>query len=79
MKLWIREDFESFHMTYPLISQFTYGENWVLFAYLRTLRHLEYYTNKQYRPLDKLMYAYYWLKHRRDCKRMQLFINSYAA
>ena len=74
MKEWIRLDFESYKMKHPLAARFTYGENWELFAYMKNLRHLEYYTNKRQQPWDKIFKAYYWLRHRRNCKRTQIFI-----
>lgn len=62
-------------MQHPLAARFTYGENWELFAYMRNLRHLEYYTNKDSKkPWDITLRAYYWLRHRRNCKRMDVFM-----
>ena len=79
LKFWIKQDFESFQMEHPMAARLTYGENWELFAYLRNLRHLEYYMNKQQCPWDKLFMAYYWLRHRRNCKRTQIFISPNTA
>ena len=63
-------------MQHPLAARFTYGENWELFSYMRNLRHLEYYTNKQHpMPWDKLLRAYHWLQHRRNMRRMGICIN----
>ena len=75
LNFWIRLDFESYRMQHPWAARFTYGENWELFAYMRNLRHLEFYTNKprQY-PWDKVLRAWHWLKHRRNCKRMYIHI-----
>lgn len=75
LNYWIRLDFESYKMEHPIAARFTYSENWELFAYMRNLRYLEYYTNKstQY-PWDKLLRGWYWLKHRRNCKRMDIHI-----
>lgn len=75
MKAWIAEDFKVFRMQHPLAARFTYGENWELFAYLRNLRHLEYYTNKKQKPWDKFLRFYYWLKHRKNVKRTQIDIS----
>lgn len=69
MKAWIAEDFKVAKIKYPWAARFTYGENWEMFAYLRNLRKLEYYTNKHQRPWDKILKAYYWLKHRRNIKK----------
>ena len=62
-------------MQHPLAARFTYGENWELFSYMRNLRHLEYYTNKPHQmPWDKIIRAYYWLRHRKRCKILDIFI-----
>lgn len=41
---------------------------------MRNLRYLEYYTNKKQKPWDKMLRAYYWLKHRKKCKKLNIFI-----
>lgn len=75
LKEWIKADFESYKMEHPLAARFTYGENWELFTYMRNLRHLEYYTNKNpQKPWDKLYKAYYWFKHRKNIKRTNISI-----
>lgn len=61
-------------MRCPVAARFTYGENWELFSYMKNLRYLEYYMNKQQMPWDKLLMAYHWLRHRRNCKQTQIFI-----
>lgn len=76
MKAWIDEDFKAFKMQHPLAARFTYGENWELFSYMRSLRHLEYYTNKPRKmPWDRMLRAYYWLRHRRNVRRTQIAIS----
>lgn len=75
LKFWIKTDFDSYKMEHPMAARFTYGENWELFAYMRNLRYLEYYTNKDKKsPWDKFLKAYHWLKHRRNCKKMDIFL-----
>ena len=74
LKKWIEEDFQAYEMKHPIAAQFTYGENWELFSYIKNLRYLEYYTNKKQYPWDKLFRAYYWLKHRRNIKKTQIHI-----
>ena len=75
LKAWIKADFESYKMQHPLAARFTYGENWELFSYMRNLRRLEYYTNKPHQmPWDKIAKAYYWLRHRKRCKILDIFI-----
>lgn len=72
---WCRLDFESYEMQHPLIARFTYGENWELFSYMKNLRYLEYYMNKPvHYPWDKLLQGWHWLRHRRNCKRMDIFM-----
>lgn len=76
LKAWIRADFLSYKMQHPLAARFTYGENWELFSYMRNLRYLEYYTNKKQKPWDRIFKAYYWLKHRKNCKKLDIFAAS---
>lgn len=47
LKEYIKADFKAQNMTHPLLARFTYGENYVMFAYMKTLRKLEFYTNKK--------------------------------
>lgn len=61
-------------MVHPFAARFTYGENWELFAYMRNLRYLEYYINKSQKPWDRFLKAYYWLKHRKNCKKLNISI-----
>lgn len=61
-------------MKHPIAAKFTYGENWDLYSYMRTLRYLEYYTNKTQQPWDKILKTYYWLKHRKNCKKFDISI-----
>ena len=76
MHEWIKADFESYRMVHPVAARFTYGENWELFSYMRNLRHLEYYTNKPRKmPWDKLLRGYYWLRHRRNTKLLNITIS----
>lgn len=74
LKAWIKADFLSYKMHHPLAARLTYGENWELFAYMRNLRYLEYYTNKKQMSWDRVLKAYYWLKHRRNCKKLDISI-----
>lgn len=74
LKSWIKLDFDSFQMKHPLLARFTYGENWELFSYMKNLRYLEYYINKKQYPWDKLLMSYHWLRHRKNCKRLDIYI-----
>ena len=72
----IRLDFLAYKMEHPLAARFTYGENWELFSYMKNLRYLEYYMNKPRKyPWDKVLRSWHWLKHRRNCKRMDIFVS----
>ncbi len=75
LRSWLKNDFFSYRMQHPLAARFTYGENWELFSYIRNLRYLEYYSNKDNKKLwDIILRGYYWLKHRRNCKMMDIFM-----
>lgn len=43
LKRYIRADFDAQGMEHPLAARFTYGENYAMFKYMKTLRKLEYY------------------------------------
>ena len=45
LRCYIKADFEAQAMEHPLLARFTYGENWAMFKYMKTLRKLEYYQN----------------------------------
>lgn len=72
---YIRADFKAQKMEHPFLARFTYGENWRMFSYIKTLRHLEYYKNTQTTILGKLMYCYYLLRHRRNCWKYKIYIS----
>ncbi len=46
LKEWIKADYDSYGFKYPFLSKFTFSENGTMFAYVKNLRYLEYYTNK---------------------------------
>lgn len=71
---YIRADFEGMQMKHPLKARFTYGENWRMFSYMKTLRHLEYYTNAKKGIGGWIMYFYYLLRHRRNCMKCDITI-----
>lgn len=75
LRNWIKQDYDSYKMRYPLVSRFTYGEHWEMFSYIKNLRYLEYYINKKQNPWDKLFRLWHWIKHRRNCKTMGIFIS----
>lgn len=75
LKDYIKADYGAYKMSHPIVSFFTYGENYELFSYMRNLRYLEYYINKPKKYLwDKILRWYHWLKHRKNCKNMNIFI-----
>ncbi len=72
---YILADYKVLGMEHPVAARFTYGENWELFAYMRNLRNLEFYINKPNQYLwNKILRSWYWLKHRKNCKRMDIFM-----
>lgn len=74
LKEYIKKDFAVYKMEHPMAARFTYGENWELFSYVRNLRYLEFYTNKKQMPWDKVIRFFFWVKHRRNCKKLDITI-----
>lgn len=74
LRRYILADFHAQGMTHPILARFTYGENWRMFSYMRTLRHLEYYKNTKTSIFGKIMYAYYLLRHRRNCLKYNITV-----
>jgi serine O-acetyltransferase len=76
LKNYIFRDFEAQNMSQPLLAMLTYGENYAMFSYMKTLRLLEYFEfkrtkNKIYVPL----YYYFLLKFRRKCLKSHIHIH----
>lgn len=74
LKKFIAADFAAQKMEHPILARFTYGENWRMFSYMKTLRYLEYYKNTKSTILGELMYCYYLLRHRRNCIKYNITI-----
>lgn len=74
LKDYIKSDKEAFQFRHPLLAKFTYSENGTMFRYIKTLRYLEYYTNKNQRPWDKLLQKFYLLKWRKMNLKHNLYI-----
>ena len=74
LREWIHQDFIAYKMSYPVIARFTFGENWEMFNYMKNLRKLEFYTNIKQYPWVKILRAYYWMIHRRNCKNTNIYI-----
>lgn len=72
---YIRADYEAQGMRHPLLARFTYGENWAMFNYMKTLRKLEYYTNTPVGLMGKLFGFYYLLKHRKQSLSLNIYIS----
>ena len=74
LKNYISADFKAQGMEHPFLARLTYGENWQMFSYMRTLRYLEYYKNTRRSLYGKLLFAYYLLRHRRNCLKYGITI-----
>lgn len=66
LKEYIEADEARYKQRKPAILGYFMGdEGYVIKKYLRLLRYLEYYTNKQKKPWDYILYAYYFYRFRR--------------
>lgn len=74
LKQYIQADYERQRMKHPLWARLTYGEHDLTRRYLHTLRHLEYYKNNRHGIFNKLLYFYYFLRFRRNCIKMGMYI-----
>lgn len=74
LKEYLRKDHEAFHFRYPLLSRFSFSENGTMFAYIKNLRYLEYYTNKRQRPWDKILRLWHFMRWRYLNLKHQLYI-----
>ena len=72
---YIKADFDAQAMEHPLIARFTYGENWAMFKYMKTLRKLEYYINIPPSLFGRICKVYYLLKHRKNCLKYGIHIS----
>lgn len=75
LRRYIKADFDAQEMQHPLAARFSYGENWVIFQYLKTLRKLEFYKNAPKNLFGKVLYIYYLLKHRRNSLKYDMYIS----
>lgn len=75
LKEYLKADFKSFGFNNPYwLAKLTFGENAAMYGYVKTLRHLEYYTNKQQNVWDIFLRGWYSLLLRWKNLRMQLYI-----
>ncbi len=71
---YLNADFKAQEMSHPFAARLTYGENWAMFHYMKTLRKLEYYKNTSNNLVVKLKYGWYLLKYRRLCLKRDMYI-----
>ena len=50
---YIRADYQAQKMEHPFFARWSYGENWTMFVYMKTLRKLEYYKNAPPHHIEK--------------------------
>lgn len=74
LKSWLTADYKAFGFKYPILAKFSWSENGTMFAYVRNLRKLEYYTNKKQQPWDKIFRLWHFMKWRRMNLKHQLYI-----
>ena len=78
LKQWVRADFESYEMQHWILSRFTFGENWELFAYIKNLRYMEWHANVKcgiiLKIWHKMSYAFRQLRWRKMSKDLGLYI-----
>lgn len=75
LKDYIKTDYLRQGMKHPFLARLTFGEHDVTRRYLKTLRYLEYYLNNKHRNLFyRIMYGIYFLRHRRNCVRWNMYI-----
>lgn len=76
LKYFIAEDLKVQDMRHPFLARLTGGENWHTFSCIKTLRYLEYYTNKNNKNIfDWIMLFFYTWKHRKNRQKYQLYID----
>lgn len=74
LKDWLKADLKAYEFKQPLLGRFTYGENATLYSLIKTLRKVEYYSNKKQRFWDKLLKMVYLLLLRRKNLKYQIYI-----
>lgn len=74
LRRYIKADFSVQAMKYPIAARFSYGENWTMFKYMKTLRKLEYYTNSTPSFFKMPLRIWFHLKHRRQSLKYNLYI-----
>ena len=74
LKKWLKADYETYGFKHPILSKLTFGENAALFGLIKTLRKVEYYTNKKQLPWDRFFRFYYLFLLRRKNIKYQIYI-----
>ncbi|MCK8623642.1 serine acetyltransferase [Prevotella sp. E13-27] len=72
MRYYISQDRKRYNIRF--YDRFIYNENYYIFDYLRTLRHLEYLTNKKKNTFDYLLYYYTYWQYKRKCYKLKIKI-----
>lgn len=75
LKEYLSADYKAYNMKHPTIAKYTFGENYIMYSYVRNLRYLEYYTNTKSTFFGKLLYYYYLLKHRKKSLKYNINIS----
>ena len=81
LKKWIKIDFDSYEMDYPMAARFTYGENWKLFIYMKNLRYMEWHLNNMKhgnllkKSFHKFAYILRWLRWRKLSQKYDVTIS----
>lgn len=76
LRYYIADDLKIQDMRHSLFSRLTGGENWHTFACIKTPMRLGYLKNKEHKNVvDRLCYAYYIWKHRKNRQKCQLYID----
>lgn len=64
LRMYLQNDLERYNSKPRWFTMFTFSETWMLYSYMRILRHLEYYNNNM-RWYNLPLYLFYKLEHRR--------------
>ena len=64
LKAYLQKDIARFGSKPRWFTKFTFSETWMLYSYMKTLRHLEYYNNNKH-WYNLPLYLFYKLSHRK--------------
>ena len=74
LRSYLKADHKAFGFKYPFLAKFSFSENGTMYAYVKNLRYLEYYTNKKQKPWANLLRAWHLLRWRRMNLKHQIYI-----